>query len=83
MNIFIEKLCNKYKVSEANVQLLLECMEEVHFNKKELIVREGTKNSNLYLIKKGIWRGYYHKDGVDTTIWFASEGEAAFPFGDM
>lgn len=78
MNIFIEKLCNKYKVSEANVQLLLECMEEVHFNKKELIVREGTKNSNLYLIKKGIWRGYYHKDGVDTTIWFASEGEAAF-----
>ena len=35
-------------------------------------------NTNLYLIKKGIWRAHYLKDGIDTTIWFASEGEAAF-----
>jgi len=26
----------------------------------------------------GIWRAYYHKDGADATIWFASDGEAAF-----
>lgn len=78
MEGFIEKLCNRYKVSETDVQTLLGCMEEVHFKKKDLIVREGTKNSNLYFIKSGIWRGYYHKDGVDTTIWFASDGEAAF-----
>lgn len=60
------------------MQALLDCMEEVHFKKRELIVREGSRNSNLYLIKQGVWRGYYHKDGVDTTLWFASEGEAAF-----
>lgn len=78
MEGFIEKLCNRYKVSETDVRTLLGCMEEVHFKKKDLIVREGTKNSNLYFIKSGIWRGYYHKDGVDTTIWFASDGEAAF-----
>lgn len=46
--------------------------------KRELIVREGTKNSNLYFIRNGIWRAYYHKDGEETTIWFASDGEAAF-----
>lgn len=78
MDAFIEKLCNRYKVSETDVQALIDCMEEVHFKKRELIVREGTKNCNLYLIKTGVWRGYYHKDGVDTTLWFASEGEAAF-----
>lgn len=78
MDAFIEKLCNRYKVSETDVQALIDCMEEVHFKKRELIVREGTKNCNLYFIKTGIWRGYYHKDGVDTTLWFASEGEAAF-----
>ncbi|WP_044656736.1 Crp/Fnr family transcriptional regulator [Bacteroides congonensis] len=78
MKAFIEKLCNKYKVSETDIQALLDCMEEVHFKKKSLIVREGAKNSNLYFIKEGIWRAYYHKDGVDSTIWFASEGEAAF-----
>ena len=78
METFIKKLCSRYKVSEADVQSLLDCMEEVHFKKRELIVREGTKNSNLYFIRNGIWRAYYHKDGEETTIWFASDGEAAF-----
>ena len=78
MDEFIEKLCNKYKVSKTDIQTLLGCMKEVHFKKKELIVREETRNNNLYFIKTGIWRAYYHKDGVDTTIWFASDGEATF-----
>lgn len=78
MDAFIEKFCNRYKVSETDVQALIDCMEEVHFKKRELIVQAGKKNSNLYFIKKGVWRGYYFKDGVETTIWFASEGEAAF-----
>lgn len=64
MRTFIEKLCDRYKVSETDVQSLLNCMEEVHFKKRDLIVREGTKNCNLYFIKTGIWRAYYHKDGV-------------------
>ncbi len=78
MDAFIEKLSDRYKVSKNDIQTLLACMEEVHFKKRELIVREGTKNNNLYFIRTGIWRAYYHKDGVDTTIWFASDGEAAF-----
>ena len=56
MRTFIEKLCDRYKVSETDVQSLLNCMEEVHFKKRDLIVREGTKNCNLYFIKTGIWR---------------------------
>ena len=77
MDAFIKKLCDKYKVLESDVQTLLGCMEEVHFKKRDLIVREGTKNSNLYFIKTGIWRAYYHKDGADATISFASDAEAA------
>ena len=52
MDAFIKKLCDKYKVLESDVQTLLGCMEEVHFKKRDLIVREGTKNSNLYFIKR-------------------------------
>lgn len=78
METFKENFCRRYKVTGTDVQALLDCMEEVRFKKRELIVREGSKNSHLYLIKQGVWRGYYHKDGVDTTLWFASEGEAAF-----
>lgn len=78
METFEEKFRNRYQLSEADASALLSHMEEVRFKKKEVIVQEGTKNTNLYLIKEGICRGHYLKDGVDTSIWFASKGEAAF-----
>lgn len=78
MNAFYEKFGNRYNLSASSIHTLLACMEEVRFRKKEVIVREGTKSDCFYLIKEGIWRGHYLKDGVDTTIWFATEGEAAF-----
>ena len=78
METFEEKFRNRYQLSEADASALLSHMEEVRFKKKEVIVQEGTKNTNLYLIKEGIWRGHYLKDGVDTSSWFASKGEAAF-----
>ena len=78
METFEETFRNRYQLSEADASALLSHMEEVRFKKREVIVQEGTKNTNLYLIKEGIWRGHYLKDGVDTSIWFASKGEAAF-----
>lgn len=78
METFEEKFRNRYQLSEADASALLSHMEEVRFKKREVIVQEGTKNTNLYLMKEGIWRGHYLKDGVDTSIWFASKGEAAF-----
>ena len=76
METFIEKFRNSYHLSENDTQTLLSYMEEIRFKKKEVIVHEGSKNGNLYLIKQGIWRAHYLKDGVDTTIWFAGAGEA-------
>lgn len=78
MDAFKEKFRIRYHLAEADVQTLLDHMEEVRFRKKEIIVREGEKDQNLYLIKEGLWRAYYHKDGVEMTLWFASEGETAF-----
>lgn len=78
MEAFIEKFKARYNLSDKDTHILLECMNELHFKKKSIIVNEGSKNTNLYLIKQGIWRGHYLKEGIDTTIWFACEGEAAF-----
>lgn len=78
MNTFFEKISEKYCLPASDIQALVDCMQEVHFKKKDIIVREGRKNTNFYFIKEGIWRAYYIKDGIDTTIWFATEGEVAF-----
>ena len=53
-------------------------MTEYHFGKGESIVKEGERNSNFYILKKGIWRAYYMIDGTESSLWFAGTGEIAF-----
>ena len=57
---------------------LLDNMEKFTFHKEDFLVQEGGRNSNFYIVSKGIWRGHYLNDGVDVSVWFASEGEAIF-----
>ena len=53
-------------------------MELLTYRKGEHIVREGERNSSFYLVADGIWRGHYLRDGVDISLWFASEGDTLF-----
>lgn len=78
METFKEKFGSRYHLPEVDVQTLFNRMEEISFRKKKIIVREGTKDNCLYLIKQGIWRAHYHKEDTDITIWFATEGDVAF-----
>ena len=78
MDAFVQKFCEKYNLPiTASLQLLAK-MEKLHFRKGDFLVQEGERNSNFYIISKGIWRGHYLNDGVDVSVWFASEGEAIF-----
>lgn len=78
MEIMLKKFCKKYKLPEKSLFELLSHMEEVDFSKGELIIEKGERNSNFYLIKKGIWRAYYLADGTENSLWFVSPGDAAF-----
>ena len=78
MEIMLKKFCKKYKLPEKSLFELLSHMEEISFSKGELIIEKGERNSNFYLIKKGIWRAYYLADGTENSLWFAPPGDAAF-----
>ena len=78
MEIMLKKFCKKYKLPEKSLFELLSHMEEISFSKGELIIEKGERNSNFYLIKKGIWRAYYLADGTENSLWFATPGDAAF-----
>lgn len=78
MEVFVQKFCEKYSLPVAASLQLLERMEKFSFRKGDFLVQEGGRNSNFYIISKGIWRGHYLNDGVDVSVWFASEGEAMF-----
>lgn len=78
MKTFSEILHEKYGLNTSESEQLLAQMERLTYRKGEHIVREGERNSSLYLVAQGIWRGHYLRDGVDISLWFASEGDTLF-----
>ena len=78
MKTFSEILHEKYGLSASESEQLLAQMERLTYRKGEHIVREGERNSSLYLVAQGIWRGHYLRDGVDISLWFASAGDTLF-----
>lgn len=81
MDAFIQKFCEKYSLPIALSLQLLDNMEKFTFRKGDFLVQEGGRNSNFYIVSKGIWRGHYLNDGVDVSVWFASEGKYLLVMG--
>ena len=78
MEAFIEKFSRKYNLSAADCLRLIGLMERRVFRKGECVVRQGERNSDFYVVSRGIWLGHYLDDGADVSVWFAGEGEALF-----
>lgn len=68
----------KHGIEIKDAEELLSVMEEVHYKKGEILMHEGEVCSSFYIIKDGLWRGFYMRDGNDTSLWFAYEGETIF-----
>ena len=47
MEVFIEKFCRRYNLSETDVKALTEQMQEVRFRKKEAIVIEKESGEDI------------------------------------
>lgn len=58
-----KEILPKIQTPGKSLHELLSHMTEYHFGKGESIVKEGERNSNFYILKKGIWRAYYMIDG--------------------
>lgn len=79
MMSLIDKLSKEYALSVEQIELLLAEMQPVTFRKGEFVVREGERNTHLYILKSGVWRNFRMNDGEEMTLWFASQGEFVFP----
>lgn len=78
MDESINKFCKSYNFPENDALLLLSQMDLIEFKKHHKIIREGERNSNLFIINEGIIRAYSLVDGIDITHWFVTEGDAFF-----
>ncbi len=54
---------------------LMKNVKSTLFSKGELVCREGEQCTRLYVIKKGLVRGFFTSDDVDITTWISSDNE--------
>ena len=79
METFEECLCRRSGLTMEEVEALKAHMTRLEIQKGETLVRKGGRNTNIYIIVKGIWRAsYINTDGNDITLWFASKGDLLF-----
>ena len=73
METFEKCLCRRSGLTMEEVEALKAHMTRLEIQKGETLVRKGGRNTNIYIIVKGIWRAsYINTDGNDITLWFAS-----------
>lgn len=72
---YMEK-CLNIKIEETIAKIINDRALLVSFPAKQIVLLEGMKSANLYLIIRGIVRGYYIDDkGNDVTKCFSIENE--------
>lgn len=65
-------------MSDESLMLLCKHFNEHDFHAKQLIIRGGIIDRNVYFIEKGLTRSYCLADGKEHTTWFSKEGDITF-----
>lgn len=75
-NPFILVFLNSiYPLGTDLQSFLMDHIKSCSFEKNELINKAGDVCKRLYIIKKGLVRGYFLSDGMEITTWLDSENE--------
>lgn len=75
-NLFIVLFLNSiYPLSPSLKEYLIKNIKSCTFQKNEYISKAGEICNRLYLIKKGMVRGYFLSDSKEITTWIDTENE--------
>ncbi|MCR9227945.1 MAG: Crp/Fnr family transcriptional regulator [Flavobacteriaceae bacterium] len=75
-NLFIVSFLNSiYPLSSSLKVYLIKNIRSCSFEKNELISKAGEICNRLYLIKKGMVRGYFMSGSTEITTWLDTENE--------
>ena len=80
MNSIFDYFDKFLPISEEARKLVLSTVAVVNAPKGTVLVSQGKVNTDFYIIKKGVARGYYLQDGIEVTSTLWKENEV---FGDV
>lgn len=73
---YVMLLKNGYQISNELIEAIWECSRLMVYDKKELIVTEGSKINSLFLVIDGFCACfYYREDGQESICCFSTSGE--------
>lgn len=76
MEDFYQIVRSIYPVSDPVLSDMCQYVHGLSLSKGDLLIREGTCDSRLYFIRKGLLRSYHWDGDREDTLWFATEGDA-------
>lgn len=82
-SIFLKKMRLVTNISQETVSCLEAHLEECHFAKKEMILREGVFCRYVWLLEKGFTRHFWVVDGAEVTTSFSVEGTLIFSMDEF
>ncbi len=79
INNLIEFLSSYGKLSKSSIEILIKHNIIKHFNKNDVLLKEGQYATECFFVLKGCLRSYYYLDGDEKTTAFFIEKEAITP----
>lgn len=70
-------IANYVTLTDSEWDLLISKFKRIAVKKNDFLIKEGQISNSVYFIDKGRMRMYYLKDGIETTRYFAVEGQFA------
>ncbi len=83
MENIITAIKSTYPISDSSLELLISNLTHHIIPKKQLIIKEGRFDRDVYFIERGITRSHCIIDGNDVTTWFSKEGDMTFGLLDL
>ena len=72
---YIDKFCTNYNTSRTVAERLLAHAKEINISQGRTLVKFGTYNDTMFILKSGICRAFIPKQECGVTQWFAFGGE--------
>jgi CBS domain-containing protein len=77
---FLEGIAPFNALDEEELQKIAANMKWRYFSPGEVVIRQGTKSNEFYIIKSGLAKVFLNEDGKETILGYLGEGDC---FGEM
>ena len=75
-NITVELFCKRYSASYEHALQISNYAKLEKIKKNDFIIKQDTINDKMYVVNEGMVRGVRFAGTHETTIWFATKGQA-------